>query len=589
MGWMRGRGRAATPGDGRTGRWFAVSFFLAILLLLGGLYAAGYAFTSDRVPQAVAVSGVEIGGLSPGEARRKLERELAPRADEPIVARDGADTYRIDPADAGLRLDVAETVESAGGGRSLNPLRMVRVLTGGEDVEPVVDVDASALETAVGDLADRVRREPVEGAVRFTRGRVKPVYPTPGRTLHESATTRALRETFLDAEQTFDLPVQRVAPVLTGRDVDRAVDRFAEPAMSGAVRITVGGRSRRLSAARIGAALSMQPRDGRLVPRLDPERLQRSAAATLDPLTRRARPATVVLRGGSPQVVAGRTGTAVSPRRLARKVLGVLTRTGSARAVTLKARPVRHEFGVRDARKLGIKAVVSEFTTYFPHSSYRNTNLGRAAEKINGTVLKPGEFFSLNRIVGERTAANGFARGFVISDGVLVEDFGGGVSQVATTVYNAAFFAGLRDVEHHPHSLYFDRYPMGREATVAWGALDLRFQNTTPYGVLVQAWVEPSTPSSEGEMHARMWSTKHWDIRAGLSEQYDFTDPGVRYDDSEDCVEQTGFRGFEVDVFRYFHRGGERVRTEKDHVTYDAADTVHCEPEPSPTPTPGSG
>ena len=84
-------------------------------------------------------------------------------------------------------------------------------------------------------------------------------------------------------------------------------------------------------------------------------------------------------------------------------------------------------------------------------------------------MLKPGDTFSLNDIVGERTAANGFTKGFIISDGVFTEDFGGGVSQVATTTFNAAFFAGLEDVEHKPHSFYIDRYPVGREATVAWG------------------------------------------------------------------------------------------------------------------------
>ena len=95
-------------------------------------------------------------------------------------------------------------------------------------------------------------------------------------------------------------------------------------------------------------------------------------------------------------------------------------------------------------RKLGIPEEVSEFTTYYPHADYRNVNIGRAAELIDGTVLEPGETFSLNDTVGERTRANGFTEGFVISDGVFAEELGGGVCQVATTTFNAAFFAGLR-------------------------------------------------------------------------------------------------------------------------------------------------
>jgi vancomycin resistance protein YoaR len=581
LGLLRRRGASAEPVEGRNGRRFAVGFFVAIFLLLGGLYAAGYAFTSDRVPQQVSVSGVDIGGLRPAAARARLARELAPRTERPQLARYGDDTYRIDPEQAGLRLDVAATVRSAGGGRSLNPLRMVEVLTGGEDIKPVLDVDRSALDAAVGDIADQVRRSPVEGAIRFSHGRARPVYPTPGRSLDEAATAAAAQAAFLDEDPSFDLPVEKVPTTLTAGDVDAAMGRFAEPAMARSVAVRVSGRSARLTPTRIGAALSMEARGGRLVPVLDREVLAQRAAAPLADLTVRPRPATVVLQGGSPHVVPGRAGTQIEPGRLARKLLGVLGRTGP-RTVSVKATTARPEFDTDDARRLGIDEVVSSFTTHFPHSNYRNTNLGRAAELINGTVLKPGDTFSLNQVVGERTAENGFTKGYIIDDGVLVEDFGGGVSQVATTTYNAAFFAGLKDVEHHPHSLYFDRYPMGREATVAWGALDLRFQNTTPHGILVQAWIKRSTPSSQGAMHVRMWGTKQWEIKAGLSDQYDFTDPGVRYDTSKDCVEQSGASGFDVDVFRYFYRGGERVRTEKQHVTYDPADTVFCHARPEP-------
>ena len=92
----------------------------------------------------------------------------------------------------------------------------------------------------------------------------------------------------------------------------------------------------------------------------------------------------------------------------------------------------------------------------------------------------------MNHTVGERTAANGFMKGFIIGDGVFKQDFGGGVSQVASTTFNAAFFAGLQDVEHKAHSFYISRYPVGREATVVWPNTDLKFKNTTPYGVLIR-------------------------------------------------------------------------------------------------------
>lgn len=140
-------------------------------------------------------------------------------------------------------------------------------------------------------------------------------------------------------------------------------------------------------------------------------------------------------------------------------------------------------------QQLGVKQVVGEFTTTYPHADYRNTNIGRAAELIDGTLIKPGGTFSLNGLVGERTAANGFTEGFVIKGGRLREELGGGVSQVATTTYNAGFFAGMDDVEHRPHGFYIDRYPVGREATVYWAHSTCGGATTRP----TASWSRPST------------------------------------------------------------------------------------------------
>ena len=194
-------------------------------------------------------------------------------------------------------------------------------------------------------------------------------------------------------------------------------------------------------------------------------------------------------------------------------------------------------------------------------------------------MLKPDDEFSLNGIVGERTAENGFTEGFIISDGVFKEDFGGGVSQVATTTFNAMFFAGLKDIEHKPHSFYIDRYPVGREATVAWPYVDLRFQNDTPYGVLVEAFIKPSTPSSSGSMTVRMWSTKYWDIKASQSDRYNETQPETRRLSGDECVPNEGYGGFDIDVFRSFFKPGsdELVRRETFNTTYTPSDTVICE------------
>ena len=194
-------------------------------------------------------------------------------------------------------------------------------------------------------------------------------------------------------------------------------------------------------------------------------------------------------------------------------------------------------------------------------------------------MLEPGETFSLNDIVGERTVENGFTKGYIINDGILVQDLGGGVSQMATTLFNAMFFAGLEDVEHKPHSFYIDRYPIGREATVAWGSVDLRFRNDTPYGVLIDTNVVPSTPTSSGQVTVTMYSTKYWDITTTTGERYNLTKHKTRRIDSLKCHANEGFGGFDIDVVRYFTpvNGNDETRDDEVfHTTYIPSDTVIC-------------
>ncbi len=357
------------------------------------------------------------------------------------------------------------------------------------------------------------------------------------------------------------------------------MDEFANPAVSGAVTIELEDERIVLRPQDFVPALSMKVEDGDLVPVLDDEVLLDAVESRMEGIALAAQDATVELRNGRPRVVPAKRGVTFNPDEVVGGFLDVVANTGGGRTLRVSSVVAKPEFNTRDARDLGIKEVVSEFTTYYPHASYRNTNLGRAAELINGTLLKPDDEFSLNGIVGERTAENGFTEGFIISDGVYKEDFGGGVSQVATTTFNAMFFAGLRDIEHKPHSFYIDRYPVGREATVAWPYVDLRFQNDTPYGVLVEAFIEPSTPSSSGSMTVRMWSTKYWDIKASQSDRYNETQPETRRLSGDECVPNEGYGGFDIDVFRSFFKPGsdELVRRETFNTTYTPSDTVICE------------
>ncbi|MFM7069219.1 MAG: VanW family protein, partial [Actinomycetes bacterium] len=142
------------------------------------------------------------------------------------------------------------------------------------------------------------------------------------------------------------------------------------------------------------------------------------------------------------------------------------------------------------------------FTTPHPAGQPRVKNIHRIADITRGVIIPPGETFSINKFVGRRTAADGFVSAPAINDGKFVEDIGGGVSQFATTLFNAAFFGGLDIVAYKPHSIYISRYPFGRESTVAYPGVDMAVRNNTPYGVVI--W--PSYTSNS--VTVQLWSTK---------------------------------------------------------------------------------
>ncbi|WP_193604460.1 VanW family protein [Nocardioides dongkuii] len=561
----------------RAGGRVVLLVVLGLALLVAGGWAAAYAVAGDKVPRGTEVASVDIGGRSRADALAALEDGLAKRRNRTIAVTAGDVTEQVRPREAGLSVDLAASVDAAGGERSWNPRRLWDYFTGGQDLDAVVDVDDAAVDKLVDRLGEQAGTPPRDGDLVFEGSSVRTVEPRAGEQIDREEAVRALEAAYLTDEPTVELTLRRTAPEIDEKDVQAALDEFANPALSGPVTLVFDGSPVTLAPSDFGPALGVRAEGGELVPDLDEEELARLVD---DVVADKGAPvdASVALVNGKPKVVPGKPGVAYDPADVADAFLSLVTRPSGERELEVQAKVAEPEFTTEDARALKIREQVSSFTTYYPPASYRDTNIGRAAEIVNGTVLKPGETFSLNDTVGERTIENGFTAGTIISDGIFKEDLGGGVSQMATTLFNAAFFAGLEDVEHKPHSFYIDRYPVGREATVAWGAVDLRFRNDTPYGVLIEAEVIPSAGRSQGTARVTMWSTKHWDIDTTTSDRYNFTSPGTRTLSTPDCYPNSGYGGFDVDVWRIFRKPGddEVVRREKFHTTYTPSDQVIC-------------
>ncbi|HEX6325745.1 MAG TPA: VanW family protein [Jiangellaceae bacterium] len=563
----------------------------AVLAGLVVLYVAAYAMAGGSLARNATVLGVEVGGLSPAEAEAKLAADLPAIVDQTIdvEVEHAESTFPLVPSEAGLGIDYVATVDAIPGG-SANPFSLVGAMFGGGEVAPVPSVDRPALESALETIADESDIEPVNGGVAFDDGEVVTSAAELGRAVDVTATADQIEQAFFGGEGPHETPIGPLAavvadiePAVTDAEVERAVTEFAEPAMSGPVRITADEHTIDIEPEMISSALTLTADEsGALQPALDGDALAEAASEVLDDVGQPGREATIRIENGAPTIIPHEVGVGISSGALAEAILPVLTETGGARAATVEYSEAEPEFTTEDAEALGVKEVISEFATRFPHAAYRNTNIGLAASRIDNILLKPGEEFSLNALVGERTAANGFAKGGTINGGVLVEDYGGGVSQVATTTYHAAFKAGLEDIYHQPHSIYFDRYPVAQEATVSWGNFDMAFRNDTPYGVLVDTRFTASTPGSQGVLTVRLWSTEHFEVETSVSERSNFTDPPTIYNSKDNCIaNRVGSRGFSITSYRkVWEPDGTLVKDEAYPWTYRPNPVVVCGEEP---------
>jgi vancomycin resistance protein YoaR len=521
-----------------------------------------------------------VGGLSRSDAIQKLSVELGARAAEPLNLTVGEKEAQLKPVDAGLAVDYAQSVDAAGGGKSLNPLRILRTLTGGSAIDAVVVIDQTRLQAAVGGLAKTFNQEPVDATLRYNGTKIKQKQAQEGVVLEQDPAAETITSSFLKVTGPIALPAEISQPAVTNDEADNVVATFAKPAISDPIKVKVsGGESFEITPRMLAGSISFVHRDSTLVPVLDEKKLRRNARPALKRVELvEPKNATVRLVNGRPKVIPAVNGTTITADNLKKAVEPVLIKPAAERKVSVQLTGDKASFSTADAKKLRIKQVTGQFTTYFPYLAYRNINIGRAAALINGTLLKPGEVFSLNQVVGERTAGNGFTEGYIIKDGRFRKELGGGVSQSATTTFNAMFFAGLKDIQHKPHGLFIDRYPAGREATVAWPYLDLKFQNDTKYGVLVQAYIVKATPSRRGSITVRMWSTKTYDKVAATSPiKSNFTTGRDIKDDSKDCEPTSPVRGFDVRYQRLFYQNGSVVRRENFSWRYAPTNRVICE------------
>lgn len=472
--------------------------WVAIALVLRAAYAG-------EVLPGTEVAGVDLGGMSAADA----ERELAGLEPGAVTLTQGQRRFTIEGREVGFRIDVPATAERAlqagRDGGLLDWLASPWLPWSRRDVEAAHDSDSRRLEAEIAAIAAEVDREAFAGALSIDPRslRVAEKAPRTGRLVQRTSTAATVLASLRRGGDTVTLPVRRLpAPTLA---VVGEVARRAEAYLESPLRLPGPNGPIRLTPSRLAPILAVEPfigESGRPRVRLgvDPKRLARlvdELAAEHDRAARDARisaPATTTLvdeqfdftwrqRPAEVRLRPAHAGRSLR-RWAAAEAIAVAVRA-DRHTVRLPTRPAEPALSTRAARK--VTSLIGTFTTYFACCEPRVTNIRLIAEAVDGTVVAPGEQFSLNAVAGPRTTAKGYVPAPFISDGELVDSVGGGVSQFSTTIFNAAYFAGLEIDSRQPHSWYISRYPPGREATLDYPTIELLWTNDTDAPVLVRS------------------------------------------------------------------------------------------------------
>lgn len=576
---VRLAGRGRPPGTDRLARHRPLLAAAVLFTLVAGVYVTDLLSGSGRAGRGVVVAEVSVGGLPLADAEDTLRASLEPRAARPVrvAVGSGPDAVSGELAQdaTGLRVDWPATMARVAV-QPLNPFTRIGTVFTDREVQPVARVDRERTTAALEPIAERAGRPPVEAAIRFVRATPTPVEPVEGVRVDLPAAAEAIERSWLargSAETPVQLPVVPVPAAVSSAELRRAMDTVAVPAVSGPVTVVGEGVRAELTPEAIAAALRFRPDPAGgagLVPLINMDVAAKAVRDQLAPSERRGRDASVTFAGGAPRVVPGQDGRRIDYPATFAGLTEVLTRTGAGREVTAVYVGEGTAVTVEQLQAALAAGEISTFTTGgFAADSGRN--IRRAAELVNGTVVGPGQTFSLNGRTNPRDASNGFVEAGIIRDGAPARGIGGGVSQIATTLYNAGYFAGMTDVEHQEHSYYISRYPMAREATVFNDVIDLKFRNDGPEPVVIRTiW----TPTS---ITAKVLGRKRYEVTSAPGPRSNPTSPKSVSKSGPACKPSKGSAGFtasDTRTLRDLTTG--KVRSETRRVVYKASPNVSC-------------
>jgi vancomycin resistance protein YoaR len=465
---------------------------IVLLTLVGGVVGMIFAGPSDRIATGVKIDGVNVGGLTPAQARTRLQARANKLQHVPVVFVSGSHRFEITPARLGVKVDwgaaVAAAADRGGGFGPLRGLRRLEVRLFGAEVSPPVQAWDTALAYQLTLIAHEVNRPHRDAAVRLHGLKAAVVPGQDGRVLDRRAAADVLVRALgsLERGTAVPLPVATDPQQVTADELGDAVDQV-RTALSAPVRLKLGPTTWRLPRWKIAPILDL-PDHGSSTLALGGPGEKRWITRLAHTVDRAPRAATWSVTSKGIRVIADRPGVLIEKEATEKAVLAALL-SPTDRFANISVTSLAPSRTTDQAKSMGIVGLVGSYETIYGGDPNRIHNVQLVAHLIDGKLIGPGATFSFNDTTGERTEEKGFLEAPVIINGELGTGVAGGVCQVSTTVFNAAYEGGLAITERHNHALYISHYPLGRDATVNYPDLDLKFVNDTPHWLLLRTFV----------------------------------------------------------------------------------------------------
>ena len=553
--------------NGAKGWLIALGVLVGLVLIAGIAYAWDVAANQDKIPRAVSVNGVDISAMDRTAAVEKLEDELAGVETEPVSVTSGDLHTDFVPSESGLALDNQRAVDNIEE-PSLNPFtRLYSFFRSTRDIPVETNVDEAQLQPALDRVKKDLSTDPVDGMLELNNGELKVTDPKLGQTVDAGTLHNAVTDNWLDSEGV-NVDPEEVEPAINDAAIEAMRTGDAAKALDNPITLKAKNNvSATLNKPEISQFTSIEKKDGKLKLAVDTNRAQELLAERSEGADVPGVNAKISFNGNDKQVTPSEDGEIIdwepTMKDFDKRV------TGDDREWDATYKPDPAEFTTDDAKKATFNDTVGEFTTE-GYSAASGKNIELVAQQVNGAVVNPGETFSLNGHTGPRGTAQGYVESGIIIDGHSGSAVGGGISQFATTLYNAAYFAGMEDTAHTPHSYYISRYPAGREATVYEGAIDLQFTNTFNTPVRIE------TDFGGGKITVRLKGTKTVDVESVNNGRWAKTEP-QRKSVSEDCSPSSGAPGFTTSDTRVIKDlSGKEISRETTTTVYDPQPIVTC-------------